>query len=135
MSDLFQSLGYLMGVPEGAAGAAAGGDTTGSMISTIIMFGAVFLVFYFLMIRPQNKKQKEMKKMLESLKKGDKVQTIGGLRGTVWQLKEDTVVLKCDENTKLEFVRSAISNVLEQKPASEEDKPAKDEKSEKETES
>ena len=82
------------------------------------------MVFYFLIIRPQNKKQKEAKKMMSSLKKGDKVQTIGGLRGTVWQVNEkaDAVVIKTDEDVKLEFVRSAIATVLEQKPAEETEK-------------
>ena len=55
--------------------------------------------------------------MLAELKKGDKVQTIGGLRGTVWQLKEDSIIIKADDEAKLEFVRSAIASVIEQKPS------------------
>lgn len=115
MNDLFSGLTFLMGAPATGANA----DPTGQLVSTVVMFGLVFVVFYFLIIRPQNKKQKETKKMLEALKKGDKVQTIGGLRGTVWQLKEDSVIIKADDDAKLEFVRSAIASVLEQKPAEE----------------
>jgi preprotein translocase subunit YajC len=113
MNDFFASLTLLMGQPDAAAGA----DPNGQLVTTIVTFGLVFVVFYFLIIRPQNKKQKEAKKLMESLKKGDKVQTIGGLRGTVWQVNEkgDAVIIKTDDDVKLEFVRSAIATVLEQK--------------------
>ena len=72
-------------------------------------------IFYFLMIRPQNKKQKETKKMLGSLRKGDRISTIGGMRGTVVSVKEDVVLLRVDDNTKIEFSKSAIAQVLERK--------------------
>jgi len=96
-------------------------DPGSNMVFTLVSFGLVFVVFYFLIIRPQNKKQKEAKKMLASLKKGDKVQTIGGLRGVVVQVKEkeDTIIIRIDETVKMEFVRSAIATVIEQKPAEE----------------
>jgi len=124
MQNILSSLGLLMGAPEASGGQAA--DPTGQMISTLVMFAALGLVFYFLILRPQNKKQKETKKMMDALKKGDKVQTIGGIRGSVWLLKDDSVVLKCDDNVKIEFVRSAIANVLEQKAAEEEKAPAEE---------
>ena len=93
-----------------------------------LTFGLVFVVFYFLIIRPQNKKQKDAKKMMAAVKKGDKIQTIGGLRGIVWMVKEkeDTIVIKTEDDIKLEFVRSAIASVIEQKPASEDEKDNKD---------
>jgi preprotein translocase subunit YajC len=87
------------------------GATTGSLLTTIIPFGAVILIFYFLIIRPQNKKQKETDKMLATLKKGDKVVTIGGLHGIIHAVKETTVVVKADDNCRLEFSRSAIASV------------------------
>ena len=90
-----------------------GGTGGGSMTTTIITFGAVIAIFYFLIIRPQNKKQKETKKMLGALKKGDKVQSIGGIRGVVQNVADDTVVVKVDDNTKMEFVKSAIGEVIE----------------------
>ena len=72
--------------------------TTGSMMSTIVMFGLIFVIFYFLIIRPQNKKQKELQKMLAGIQKGDKVVTIGGVHGVVHAVKEGgTVVIKVDE--------------------------------------
>jgi len=84
-----------------------------SLISTFIPFGLVILIFYFLIIRPQNKKQKETQKMLSALKKGDRVVTVGGVHGTIQSVKESTVILKVDESTKMEFSRSAISSVIE----------------------
>ncbi|TFG81827.1 MAG: preprotein translocase subunit YajC [Spirochaetales bacterium] len=84
---------------------------TGSMLSTVIMFGAVFLIFYFMIIRPQNKKQKAMQKMIASVKKGDKVITIGGIHGTVHAVKEKTVVIKVDDSSRMEFSKSAIASV------------------------
>ncbi len=87
------------------------GSATGSMLSTVVMFGAVFLIFYFMIIRPQNKKQKAMQKMIEAVKKGDKVVTIGGIHGVVSSVKERTVVIKVDDSAKLEFSKSAIASV------------------------
>lgn len=106
---------------SGATGAAGGASQWG----ILIVMPLIILVFYFLVMRPQNKKQKEAKKMLESLRKGDRVVTIGGLRGTVVTVKDDVVVLKVDENTKLEYSKNAVSTVLERKdePTSE---PAKE---------
>lgn len=119
MNAIFSSLQPLM-APTGGTGAE-------SMLPTLLTFGAVFLIFYFLIIRPQNKKQKDTQKMLEALKKGDKVQSIGGIRGTIVAVKEDSIVVKVDDNSKIEFVRNAISSVLDQKT----DKEEKEEKNEK----
>ncbi len=91
---------------------AAGG---GQLLVTFVTFGLVFAIMYFLIIRPQSKRQKEQQRMQESLKKGDRVVTSGGVRGTIVGVKEDAVLLKVDDNTKLEVVRSAISGVLERK--------------------
>ena len=99
------------------------------MVTTLITFGVIILIFYFLIIRPQRKRDKEAKAMLDAIKKGDKVVTIGGIRGTVAVVKDGTVILKVDDNTRIEFSKSAISTVLNKKeeaPAAE--KPAKKEK-------
>lgn len=109
--EFLNNVTLLMAAPEGAAG--AGG--TASMAPTLVTFGLVFLIFYFLIIRPQNKRQKESQAMLKALKKGDRVVTIGGIRGTITSLKEDTVILKVDDNTKIQFSRSAVSQVLDKK--------------------
>lgn len=93
-------------------GAVAGQDN--QLIWTGVTFGAIILIFYFMIIRPQNKRQKEAEKMLTTLKRGDKVVTIGGLRGEIQDVKTDTVVLKVDpdSNAKLEFTKSSIASVI-----------------------
>lgn len=92
----------------------------------------VIAIFYFLFLRPQNKRQKERSKMLGALKKGDKIITIGGLHGTIVDLNENRVTLKVGDNTRLVFERSAVNEKLSadaDKPVKEE-KPAKEEKNE-----
>ncbi len=64
------------------------------------------------MIRPQSKKQKEMQKLLDSLEKGDKVVTIGGIHGKISSVKEKSVVLEIDDNVKVEFNKTAIATVV-----------------------
>ena len=95
----------------GAGGQPQNGDAGGGGMMTIVMFAAIIAIFYFLIIRPQNKKRKETEKMLSALKKGDKVVTIGGIHGTIQSVKEQTVILRIDDNTKIEFSRSAISTI------------------------
>jgi preprotein translocase subunit YajC len=117
----------LMGTPAGAEGQSGG---PGAMITTLIPFALIFVIMYFFMIRPQNKKQKETQAMLNALKKGDRIVTVGGLHGTIQRVNDQTVLVKVDENTKLEFARSAISQVIAQGRAEksvkddEDDKPA-----------
>ena len=82
----------------------------GSLVS-FLPFIAIIAIFYFLIIRPQNKKQKETQKMLAALKKGDKVVTIGGIHGTIQTVKDQSVIVRVDDTTKIEFSRSAISSV------------------------
>ena len=103
---------------------AAGGATSSQTLMSIVPFVLIIAIFYFFIIRPQNKKQKETQKMIDALKKGDKVVTIGGIHGIVSQTKEKTVIIKVDEGTKIEFNRSAIAGVVN-------DAPARSEKSEK----
>ncbi|MDR2053321.1 MAG: preprotein translocase subunit YajC [Treponema sp.] len=109
----------LMGAPEGGAGG------SGNFITTLIPFALIIVIFYFFIIRPQNKKQKETQRMLSALKKGDRVVTIGGLHGVIQSVKESTVIVKVDENTRLEFSRSAISSVSAQAKDDREDKEEK----------
>ncbi|MEK3731384.1 MULTISPECIES: preprotein translocase subunit YajC [Paenibacillus] len=89
------------------AGEAAPG---GSILGMILPFVLMFVVFYFLLIRPQQKKQKARTAMLSALKKGDKVVTIGGLHGTIVEITDDIVVLKVNDVTKLTFDRNSISH-------------------------
>ena len=102
-----------------AAETATGLGSLFSMLPILL----IFVIFYFLLIRPQNKKQKETEKMIEALKKGDKIITIGGIHGVVSSTKENTVIVKVDDNTKIEFNRSAIASLVTEKTDKEE--PAK----------
>ncbi len=88
-----------------------GGDGGGSLVSTLIMFGAIFAIFYFMIIRPQQKKAKEREKLLSELQKGDKVVTSGGIHGTIAGLEEKTALLDIGSNVKVKIERSAISVV------------------------
>jgi preprotein translocase subunit YajC len=92
----------LMSQPEG--GAQEGGG-----MQTLIMFGAIFLVFYLFMIRPQMKKQKEQKKFRESLDKGTKIVTIGGIHGKIVELQENTAIIETEGGNRMKIEKSAIS--------------------------
>lgn len=88
------------------------GQGGGGMISTLIMFGAIFAIFYFMIIRPQQKRQKEHQKMLDALQKGDKVIMTGGIHGTVAGIEDKTVLVDVGNNVKIKFERSAIASVV-----------------------
>ncbi len=135
LGNLLGNLPLLIGSMEGIGGAAQGG--TSGILTMLLPFGLIILVFYFLIIRPQSKKQKETKSMLSSLRKNDRVATIGGVRGTVTAVKEDTVILKVNDSIKMEFSKSAISNVIERKESTKKEKqpPAEKEKDEKKDDS
>lgn len=77
----------------------------------MILLGVLFVLMYFTMFRGPKKKQQEHKQMLQALKKNDRVRTVGGIFGTVMEVKDDEVVLKIDEatNTKIRVSNSAIS--------------------------
>ncbi|MCL4538084.1 MAG: preprotein translocase subunit YajC [Bacteroidetes bacterium] len=89
-----------------------GGDAGGGMISTVVMFALIIFIFYFMIIRPQSKRQKERAKMLEAMKKGDKVVTNGGLHGKIVGMEDKTVLLEIADNVKVKVEKSAIGAVL-----------------------
>lgn len=91
------------------------GGGSANLISTLIMFGAIFLIFYFMIIRPQQKRAKEREKMLAAMQKGDKVITSGGLHGTIAGLDDKTVLLQVSDNVKMKFEKSAIASVISSK--------------------
>ena len=109
----------LMGLTDAAAtaGAAATTATTGmggEIVGLIVPMVLMFAVFYFLLIRPQRKKDKKVKDMLAALKVGDRICTIGGIYGTIVTIKDDTITLSVgNDNVKLVFARWAIRNVEE----------------------
>ncbi len=88
----------------------AGGPEGGNPLSMLVMMGLVMVVFYFFMIRPQTKKAKEQKSFLDSLKKGDKVVTIGGIHGKILKVNDDSLLIEVDANTKLKIERTAVSH-------------------------
>ena len=84
--------------------------TGSSMITSVIMIVGMIAVMYFLMIRPENKRKKEAEEMRSSLKNGDKITTIGGIVGTVVDVKEDKFVIETSaDRVRMEFVKWALS--------------------------
>lgn len=84
----------------------------GSLISTLIMFGAIFAIFYFMIIRPQQKRAKEREKLLSNIEKGDKVVTSGGVHATIVGIEDKTVLIEIAPNVKIKIDRSAIGSVI-----------------------
>ncbi|SFA94575.1 MULTISPECIES: preprotein translocase subunit YajC [unclassified Bacillus (in: firmicutes)] len=83
------------------------------MLGTVGPLILMFVLFYFLLIRPQQKRQKSVQQMQSDLKKGDKIVTIGGLHGFVDAIDEDKVVIKCGDGSRLTYDRGAIREVVE----------------------
>lgn len=102
---MLTDLAYAMG-PNPQAGQGQGGGLIGFLPLILI-----FVIFYFMLIRPQQKRAKEHKTMLENLKKGDKVITSGGEYGVVEEVKTNTVILKISENVKVKFGKAYIAAV------------------------
>ena len=84
-------------------------QAAGSGMSSLIMFGMIFAVMYFFMIRPQIKKQKKEREYRSALQKGDKVITIGGIHGKITDIKEDTVIIEVNSGTTLKVEKTAVS--------------------------
>ena len=88
----------------------------GSSLLQLLPFVLVFVIFYFLLILPTQKRQKKQKEMLDNLKAGDRVVTTAGIRGTIVSLKEDTFHLRVPpQDVRLEFMRNAVTSVEESK--------------------
>ena len=90
------------------------GQGGGEMYSTIIMFAAIIGIFYFMIIRPQQKRQKEREQLLTGIKKGDKVITAGGIHATVLGVEDKTLLIEIAEKVKVTIERSSISVVNKQ---------------------
>ena len=88
---------------DAAAPAAQGGG-----MSMWIMLALIFVVMWFFMIRPQKKQQKELENFRNGLKNGDKVVTIGGIYGVVWEVKEDSVIISVDKDVKIRVSKQAL---------------------------
>lgn len=88
---------------------------TQTWLPTAIYLGVFLAIFYVLIIMPRKKQEKKHKETIESLKRGDKVVTIGGLKGEVARVKEDTMILKVNDNTEMEFLKKAVAYKDEEK--------------------
>ena len=100
-------LAYAASAPPGGGGGAA------AFAQPLILFGAMFAIFYFIVLRPQQRQKAERERMLSALKRGDRVVTTSGLHGTVTAIGDHTVTLRVGDQTKLEFDRTAIGRVVE----------------------
>ena len=105
---MFIATAYAMGAPGGGAAAPAGGGG----YSSLIMMVVIFAIFYFILIRPQQKKMKEHKKMVEELKKGDRIITSGGMYATVENTTAETLTVKIAEGVKVKITRGSVGAVV-----------------------
>ncbi len=109
---MFESIAYAQGAPAAAP--------AGSAYSSIIMMVIIFAIFYFILIRPQQKKMKEHKKMVDDLKKGDRIITAGGIYGMVENASANTLTVKIAEGVKVKITRGSIGSVLTEEEANKE---------------
>ncbi|MCX8058189.1 MAG: preprotein translocase subunit YajC [Spirochaetes bacterium] len=94
----------LMAAPTGTQGTSG----SGNLLSLFLPFIVIMVLFYILLVIPQKRQEKKHQEMVNALEKGDKVITSGGIHGTVVSTKENTVIVKVDDSTSIEFSKSAI---------------------------
>ncbi len=95
-----------------AAAQAPSGSGSGAVMTQVLFFAAIFAIFYFLLIRPQQRQKKEREATLSAVKKGDRVVTTGGLHGIVVGLNEHTMTLKVADQVRVDFDRSALGRIV-----------------------
>lgn len=91
-----------------------GSSNGGSMIQTLIMFGTMAFIFYFMIFRPQKKRNKERAELLAKMEKGDKVK-VNGMHGTIAAIEDDTILVQVSDNTKIRFDRAAVTTIVDKK--------------------
>lgn len=106
----------------------------GSGMSGMIMIVAMIAIFYFIMIRPQNKKQKELKRQREAMKNGDRVVTAGGIHGRIRDVKDTTILIEVSPGVNLKVDKASVYPAADDKPAPKEEKNSKKAKADKKTE-
>ena len=89
-----------------------GAEQTLNPLGQFLPFILIFLIFYFLVIKPQKDKQKKLEEMKKEIKKNDQIVTAGGMHGTISLVKDTTVMLRVDDNVKIEIDKEAISTVI-----------------------
>lgn len=97
---MYMLLFLLMGEPQGDAG-----------MMNLVFLGLILVVFYFFIIRPQSKRQKEIQRKVSEMKRGDKIVTAAGIIGTLHSVEEDSALIEIDTNVKVRFLKSAITDV------------------------
>lgn len=102
---LMESVAWAQGTGGGSSGSGAGG------LLSLIPFALIFVIFYFLVIRPQQKRQKDQKAVVDAVKKGDKIVTTSGIWGTVTNLGKDTVTVQIADNVKIKMQRENIARL------------------------
>lgn len=105
-------LSWILLMAPPSDGSAGGG---GGMVQTLIMFGTMAFIFYFMIWRPQKKRSKERAELLSKMDKGDKVVTSGGMHGTIAAIEDTTVLVQVAEGTKIRFEKSAVSTIVDKK--------------------
>jgi len=102
----------LVGTVLQVAMAPSGEDGGGGLVSMLVLMGVLVAIWYFLIIGPERKRKKQMQEMINQLKPGDKIVTVGGIHGTVSGLTEKTVVVRVAEQVKIEISRQAVGTVI-----------------------
>jgi preprotein translocase subunit YajC len=101
----------------GAGGGAGGGTAGGGDLSFIIVMAAIFAIFYFLLIRPQQKRQKEVREMHKNLNRGDVIITTGGLHGKITGLTDQVVTVEISDKVRVKIARTHIAAVIQKAAA------------------
>ncbi len=112
MKRLFWIPGILAAANAWAGEAAAPQGPMESLSSFLLMMGMIFGVFYFLLIRPQQKQRQQHEQKVNSLKKGDQIIGAGGIYGTIIGVKDDKAVIKVADNVKIEILKSSITHIV-----------------------
>ena len=94
--------------------APSGQEGGAGVVGNIVLFGSIILIFYFMIIRPQQKRQKERQHMIDALKKGDKIVTAGGIHGTIVGIEDKTALVQIADNVKIKVDRSTIGTILKE---------------------
>jgi len=94
--------------------APSGQEGGAGIIGNVVLFGSIILIFYFMIIRPQQKRQKERQQMIDSMKKGDKIVTAGGIHGTIVGVEDKILLVQIADNVKVKVDRSSVGNILKE---------------------
>ncbi len=100
---MFTDLAYAMAAPQGGAGGQQG------LMPTLLLFGVMAVIFYFFLIRPQSKRQKEHQNMINQLKRGDEVVTTGGIVGKIQSVSDTIVTLEVAQNVRIRMLKGQIA--------------------------